>query len=342
VKRFVVLALASLSLLAGCGGGKPATGRFEAPSAGPTTAGRYDESALHAGGLDKTEGLSNAGQGAGGGPTAGSARPSNTGGKSSPFASAGAEVVRTAVPVADYPTLFAQAIAAKYRPVWLDGYDSGTAAFYDVVFRKDNGSTPWFEYTEMSASGYQSRFDALKDQGYQLTFVESYLNAGQVRYAAIWEKTAAVASFGFHGYSASAYQSMLDNKTKAGLLPAQVSVVTIGSTLSYSGLLIKRSLGASWTLKADLTEAAYQQLFDQQTKAGQGLAYVNAYIVGGAPRFVALFAASAKTPFQAKHGMSAAAFTSQTSTLTKQGYSTRAVCGYVVNGSTSFIALWSK
>jgi hypothetical protein len=251
-------------------------------------------------------------------------------------------VVRTAVPVADYHNLFTQAVAAKYRPVWLDGYDVGAAAFFNVVFRKDNGATPWFEYTEMSAGGYQTRFDTLKGQGFQLTFVESYVNGGQARYAAIWEQSSGVVLSAFHGFSASAYQSMLDKQTKAGYLPAQVSAISVGGGLSYSGLLIKRSLGASWVLKTDLTDTAYQQLFDEQTKAGLGLAYLNAYVVSGAPRFVALFAASSKAVLQAKHGMTAASFTSQTTTLEKQGYSTRAVSGYASNGKPAFIAYWSK
>jgi hypothetical protein len=276
VKRIVILALptiAALGLLSGCGAGKPAPAKNAAATDGPSTpssTGAYDTSTLQSGGLDISEGAGATGSGAGGGAGSGdgggpSAKATGSGSKSSPFTSGAAEVVRTAVAVADYHNLFTQAVAAKYRPVWLDGYDVGAAAFFNVVFRKDNGATPWFEYTEMSASGYQTRFDSLKGQGYQLTFVESYLNGGHARYAAIWEKSTGTASYAFHGFSASAYQSMLDKQTKAGFLPAQVSAIGMGGGLSYSGLLVKRSRSTTWVHKTVLQEKDKSHLVVHQT-----------------------------------------------------------------------------
>ncbi|MFD0574989.1 hypothetical protein [Dactylosporangium darangshiense] len=332
-------AVAALGVVSGCSStGTSASGASTVGGSQPAAA--VEGGTMLAGGVDGSDAPSD-GAGVGGG-TPRLPSPAGGDGASSPFAAGAAEVVRTAVPVADYHTLFTQAVTAKYRPVWLDGFDVGAAAYFNVVFHPDTGSTTWFEYTEMSAGGYQNRFDTLKGQGFQLTFVESYLNNGQVRYAAIWEKSASAVSAAFHGYSAAAYQSMLDSQTAAGYVPAQVSVVSVGGALSYSGLLVKRSLGASWRLKSTLTDSEYQTLFNETTKAGLGLAYVNAYTVNGSPRFVALFAGSASAPSTARHGLTITAFTSQTATLAKDGYATQAVSGYAVNGSTLLIAYWSK
>jgi hypothetical protein len=119
----------------------------------------------------------------------------------------------------------------------------------------------------MSASGYQSRFDSLTSQGYRPASVESYLHNGQIRYAGIWVKSSGPDYFAFHGYSATDYQNMLNTKTAAGYLPANVSAVSVNGALSYTGLPLKRSLG-SWLLKSALSPTDYQTLFTQETKAG--------------------------------------------------------------------------
>ncbi|MGW0432847.1 hypothetical protein ACWDV4_09920 [Micromonospora sp. NPDC003197] len=272
-----------------------------------------------------------------GGPTT-APSGSTTGAK--PFPTGGAEVVRTAVPVEDYHALFNQAVAAKYRPTWLDGYDVAGRTYFNVVFRPDKGAA-WYEYTEMSASGYQSRHDTLKAKGFTPVFVESYLHGGQVRYAAIWEKGAAE-YYAFHGLTADAMQTNFDAKVKAGFTPAQVSGVTVGGKTVFTGLMTKRSLGKSWAIRSNLTPATYQKLFNELTAKGMGPAYVNAYTVDGAVRFVATFAATANTPYQARHNLSASALASQQATHTKAGYRTRAIAGYDSNGSAAFIAIWAK
>jgi hypothetical protein len=346
-----ILVFAAVVALSGCGKADAGTaGSGQAPTDTSTPSAAVSSGTSPAAGTDANT-LVVAGVGGGGGPAAAKGAvgsqpnaptPGTTSAVATPFSTGAAEVVRIAVPVADYPALVDQAVAAKYRPVWIDGYDVGSAVYFNAVFRRDEGTTNWWELIEMSASGYQRQFDAFKAHGYRLVLVESYLNAGQARYAAIWDTSTGVDYYAFHAYTASAYQALFDSKTAAGYLPAQVSVISVGGALSYSGLLIKRSLGASWTLKSSLTPDEYQTLFNSETAAGRGLAYVASYVVNGSVRFVALFAASASAPLRAKHGLTAAAFTSQTTANEQAGFSTRAVSGYAVNGSPSFIAYWSK
>jgi hypothetical protein len=250
------------------------------------------------------------------------------------------EVVRYAVPIASYPALLSQAMKAKYRPVSLDGYDAGGATYVNAVFRPSDG-TAWYQYIEMSASGYQSRFDSLKSQGYRPASVESYLHSGQIRYAGIWVKSSGPDYFAFHGYSATDYQNMLNTKTAAGYLPANVSAVAVNGALSYTGLLLKRSLG-SWLLKSTLSPTDYQTLFTQETKAGLAPAYLNAYTSGGSVRFIALFASVPKVAYEAKHGMTAAAAASATAAQEKAGYLTGSAAGYDDGGQARFLAYWSR
>ncbi|GIH17860.1 hypothetical protein Raf01_60320 [Rugosimonospora africana] len=264
----------------------------------------------------------------------------NGGGAATAALPAGArEVVRYAVPIASYPALLTQAMAAKYRPVSLDGYDVGGATYVNAVFRPSDG-TAWYQYIEMSASGYQSRFDSLKSQGYRLASVESYLHSGQIRYAGIWVKSSGPDYYAFHAYSATDYQKMLDTKTAAGYLPENVSAVAPGGVLSYTGLLVKRSLG-NWILKSTLSPTDYQTLFNQETKAGLAPAYLDAYTSGGTVRFIALFASVPKVSYQAQHGMTASQAASVTTTREKSGYLTGSAAGYDDGGQARFLVYWS-
>ncbi|GAA5194457.1 hypothetical protein GCM10023322_58910 [Rugosimonospora acidiphila] len=271
--------------------------------------------------------------------TGGGKATSTSGPTAAPIPRGQKEVVRYGVPISGYPALLDEAMAAGYRPVYLDGYDVGSAAYVNAVFRPADG-VGWYQYIEMSASGYQSRFDSLKSQGYRLVSVESYLNGGQVRYAGLWSKSSGPASFAFHGYTATNYQTMLDKETAAGYLPANVSVVSVSGALSYTGLLVKRGLG-SWELKSTLSPTDYNTLFKQELKAGLAPAYLNAYTQNGAVKFVALFASSPAVQFEEHSGLSATQAVSDTATEEKAGYLTSSAAGYDDGGQTHFIVCWS-
>ncbi|MEV7005312.1 hypothetical protein [Streptosporangium sp. NPDC051022] len=59
----------------------------------------------------------------------------------------------------------------------------GPGGTYTAVWVKDSGPT-WYEYTGMSASGYQKRFDELKAKG----FFPARLDVEEGSYTAIWAK----------------------------------------------------------------------------------------------------------------------------------------------------------
>jgi hypothetical protein len=343
------LGIATLAMATGCGPQaatwSEGTSGSPAPSGGPTTVVNAGNGVAAMGQGGGSAGLGSAGVDptpSGSGSAGDSTSASANNAAIAPFPTGTAEVVRTGVPADSYPALVRMAIAATYRPAWVDGYDVAGQTYLNTVFRPDSRSTPWYEYVGMDATGYQTRFDTLKAAGYRLTFVESYLLGGQARYAAMWEKSTGPAYYAFHSLAAAAYQSMLDTKTAAGYLPAQVSAISVNGSLFYTGLLLKRSLGKSWVLKSTLTPSAYQTLFTKETGAGLGLAYMNAYTVNGAAKFVALFASSASGSLQAKHGLTAPALATQLSTEVNAGYHTRAVAGYDVSGSPQFIAYWTK
>jgi hypothetical protein len=134
----------------------------------------------------------------------------------------------------------------------------------------------------------------------------------------------------------------MESRTAAGFLPAQISAVGVNGALSYTGLLVKHSLGKSWQVKGSLTASEYQAALTDMNGKGLGLAYVNAYPLDGSVRFIALFASSAHATFQAGNALTGTTLATQLDTQTKAGYRTRAVVGYDNAGSAGFLAYWSK
>ncbi len=81
---------------------------------------------------------------------------------------------------AEHEAEFKARVANGYRPGYVAVGPGGT---YTAVWRNDKIGG-WFEYTGMSSSGYQSRFDKLKGEGY----FPVQVNSEDGKYAAIWTK----------------------------------------------------------------------------------------------------------------------------------------------------------
>ncbi|MFF4773288.1 hypothetical protein [Microtetraspora fusca] len=81
---------------------------------------------------------------------------------------------------AEHDAEFKARVSNGYRPGYIAVGPGGT---YTTVWRNDKISG-WFEHTGMSSSGYQSRFNELKTDGY----FPAQVNSEDGKYAAIWTK----------------------------------------------------------------------------------------------------------------------------------------------------------
>ncbi|MCC5579670.1 hypothetical protein IMZ11_28980 [Microtetraspora sp. AC03309] len=81
---------------------------------------------------------------------------------------------------ADHENAFKIRVSNGYRPAYVAVDPGGT---FTTIWRNDKSGS-WYEYTGMSSSGYQSRFDKLKTEGY----FPVQVNSEDGKYAAIWTK----------------------------------------------------------------------------------------------------------------------------------------------------------
>lgn len=250
------------------------------------------------------------------------------------------EVARHGVPARDYQCLFDQAVNAGYALEWIDGFDVGGNVFYNAVFRP-GGNTAWSAFHGLNGAQYQQRFNEFTGKGYRPHQVESYLGQGGVRYAVIFRKQSGAAYSAYHGLSASDHQQRMDDLTKNGFRPRNVSVVSSGGQRRYTALYDKTDMG-SWQARSQLTAAEYQQAFDANTQQGRQVVYLNGYVHAGQPYFSAIWSSKANGPYKARHGLTSSQYQSEWQSSTGAGLLTRDVTGYSVGGSARYAAIWRQ
>ncbi|MBO4205122.1 peptidoglycan DD-metalloendopeptidase family protein [Micromonospora echinofusca] len=252
-----------------------------------------------------------------------------------------AELVLPGIRSTDYQTVFNRATEAGYRPVWVDAHEVGTQVFFNLIMRPEDG-VPWVAKHGMDGTAYQNEYDLMREQGYRLINVTSYVDSG-VRYAAVWRKQGGPELRAYHGWSAAAHSTEYAKLVAAGYHPVNISVVAPGDTLKYTALYLKENVGV-FEAPTFLDAAGYQDAWNTNTRAGRHLVYLNAYQYAGSYRFSAVFqqyaAGSGGTAGQ--HHLDANALTTVLETRAQAGMLTRVLAGYNRGGTANYGAGWRR
>ncbi len=257
------------------------------------------------------------------------------------IASGYSQVARHGVDAGDYQCLFDQLTGAGYRPAWVDASNVGGSPFFNVLFVPGDG-TSWKAFHGMTGSGYQDRFDQMKEQGYRPVQVDSYLSGGSVRYTAIFDKSPGSAYVAYHGLSPADHQDRFDELVGKGYRPTSLSVVAVGGQHRYTALY-ETGVPGSFSVRSTLSPAEYQATFEEQRRIGRRPVYLNGYTSSaGEPRLVAIFSSKPDGPFRARHGLLDGAYQSEWEANNDDGYRTEVVTAYAGAGRRYYAAIWSK
>jgi len=115
----------------------------------------------------------------------------------------------------------------------------------------------------------------------------------------------------------------------------------------YSFLLIVSlflfvSSHAQWESRHNLSSAQYQSFVDDCVKKGMRPISVSGYTVGGSERYAAVYEKKSGPAWIAKHGLSAAEYQNQITTLDKQGYVISFISAFEVGGQVKYAGIWEK
>jgi murein DD-endopeptidase MepM/ murein hydrolase activator NlpD len=255
------------------------------------------------------------------------------------------EIAKHGVAEASYQEEFNKAWSCGYYPVWVDGYDVNGKTYFNAIFRYNSNNYGVEVKHNMTSESYQAAYDDwVKKKGYRLQQLDNYLDAGKVKWAAVFIKKpgGAQAQPAYHAQSPEQHQTLFEKYTGEGYVPVNVSVVSAGGKRYYSAFYEKRNVGGS-VLKSFLSQTEYQQLYDDMSSKNWEQVYINAYHHDGQTRFsVIWYEKSGQQSSTATRKSSSESYQDKWEVHTGDGLLTRCITGYEEGGKPWFAAHWSK
>ena len=198
----------------------------------------------------------------------------------------------------------------------------------------------WAARHGLTGAQYQQAFDDYGKQGYRLLSVTGYESGGGARYAALWSKSAGPAWAARHGLTPQQYQTAFEDLGKQGYRLRFVDGYAVAGKPYYAAIWEKKG-GPAMQARHGLTAEQYQAAVTDLSKQGYALAHVNAFDLGGSPRFAAIFEKGGPA-WVARHGLTGAQYQQAFEDFGKQGYRLKVVSGYRQGGGDRYAAVWTK
>jgi CubicO group peptidase (beta-lactamase class C family) len=144
-----------------------------------------------------------------------------------------------------------------------------------------------------------------------------------------------------HGLTGAQYQAAFNDYVDKGYQLVSISGYESGGGARYAALWIQQA-GPAWAARHGLTGAQYQAAFNDFTKKGYRLSFVNGYAVNGQATYAAIWSKAVGPAWSARHGLTGAQYQTAVNDLSKQGYGLRHVSVYNVGGTPRFAAIFEK
>jgi hypothetical protein len=256
-----------------------------------------------------------------------------------------AEIAKHGVSESSYQEEFNLIWNSGYYPVWVDAYDVNGKTFFNTIFRPNTNNYDVQVRHDLTKESYQQEYNQwIKQKGYRLQQLESYNDAGKLKFAAIFinKPVRDLPQPAYHALSPEEHQTLFEKYSGEGFVPVNVSVVSVGGKRYYSAFYEKRNAGGCM-LKSFLSQQEYQDMFDDNSKKGWEQVYINAYHHEGQTRFsVIWYKNSGYRSSTATRKSTSADYQDKWEANTGNGLLTRCVTGYEEGGKHWFAAHWAK
>lgn len=250
----------------------------------------------------------------------------------------GTEVTHHGMTSACFDSISHAVVDAGFMPVWVDGYDVAGKTYFNAVWRQDDG-VGWSARHAMTSAQYQDTVEDMLDDGLQISQVDSYLENGAVRYAAIFRAGLPLRA-AYHAQTVAQHQERMDTWPGLGRHPVHVSVVSVNGARQYTAVWEQSPL-PSWVLDSDIPSASLNTVISTQSAAGRKVHSLQGYVHGGALYFAGVFGSSGPTTV-ASGQVSGATFQPTYEIHRNAGRDTRLVTGFESGGAAKFVGVWTN
>jgi hypothetical protein len=118
---------------------------------------------------------------------------------------------------------FDELVKGGYQLKLVSGYTAVTQTRYVTLWEKPSTPLAWVARIGIPEAAYQKEFEQRAAAGYRLAHVSGYRVAGQIQFAAIWDKAASPPWIARHNMTADEYQQQFNKSIAQGYKLVEVS-----------------------------------------------------------------------------------------------------------------------
>ena len=248
------------------------------------------------------------------------------------------------VPKSSFQSTYNKIADCGYYPIWIESYSVNNNPFFNVIFRPYTAGLSCYSRTDLSIDEFQAEItkNSKLTKPLRLTFVDSYLDKGQIKYTMIWLNSFGPANFTYAGKTEQEHQKLFDDNSANGWVPVNVSVISIAGIRAYTALYEKKNVGG-FQLKSKLSQTEYQNLFESNSNKKLEQVYINAYTHNGETHFsVIWYENSGFNGMAAVRKASNESYQQNYNNNLAEGFTTRCVTGYEIDGKPWYAGSWAK
>lgn len=253
------------------------------------------------------------------------------------FTASGQYVARHNMSSSDYQTAFNTFSGnSKMRLADVSVYNRNGQETYAAIWDKKS-SSGWSARHAMNENGYQAEVNTQKQAGFRPGRITASDINGHLVFACIFYKISA-AWEARHNMSSQQYQAEYNNWVGKGYRLVEVCGYKKNGQETYAAVW-EKSAGPSYVARHAMNAQQYQAEFNTQYANGYKPVRVSAFEVGGQSRFAAIFEKMNEGVYT-RSGLNEYNYQAEVDNGWYLGSTLKHVCGYNVNGTVYFSALW--
>jgi hypothetical protein len=199
----------------------------------------------------------------------------------------------------------------------------------------------WQASHDLTASQYNSEFEARAKEGYRLSEIAPYSVGDTAMYATIWVQQKGPPWQARVGLTAAQHQEEFNSLVAKGYRLVHIDGYTVGNDERYASIW-EQSAGPPWESRVGLTQAQYQQEFETFPKQGYRLVDVSGYTISGQDRYAVIWEKRGGPAWEARNGLTSSQYQTEFNDLSKQGYRLSRLKGWPSGNTAHFAAIWEK